>query len=92
MNKNKIFITVSVVIFAMISLFWLVGLQHACQQPAYKDDYSISESNGYLCLINNLNQKIEQKFEVPCDDSLKSLHLQIGTFSGESRSLWKADL
>ena len=92
MNKNKIFITVSVLIFAMISIFWLVGLQHACQQPVYKDDYSISESNGYLCLINNLNQKIEQKFEVPCDDSLKSLHLQIGTFSGESRSLWKAEI
>lgn len=92
MNKNRIFITISVTIFILISIIWLAGLQHAFQQPAYKDSYSISESNGYLCTVNNLNQKIEQEFEVPCDDNLESLQLQIGTFSGDSRSLWKAEI
>lgn len=92
MNKGRIFITVSVAVFAIISIVWLTGLQHAIEQPAYRDYYSISESNGYLCTVNNLDQKIDQKFEVPCDDYLESLHLQIGTFSGDSRSLWKAEI
>lgn len=76
----------------MISVVWLSGLQHAFLQPAYKDSYSISGNNGYLCIVNELDQKIEQKFEVPCDDSLENLSLQIATFSGNSRSQWKAGI
>ena len=90
MNKNKIFITLSTTMFIIISIAWLAGLQNAFQQPDYREGHNISVSDGYQCVVNRLDQKIEQKFEVPCDDALEGLSLQIGTFSGDSRSLWKA--
>lgn len=92
MNKNKIFITLSTAIFIIITIAWLTGLQNAFQQPDYRDGYNISISDGYLCVVNRMNQKIEQNFEVPYDDTLEGLSLQIGTFSGDSRSQWKAEI
>lgn len=92
MKKDNILFFAKTVIFMLVFIVWLAGFKWVLGQPVYRDSYSIADSNGYLCVVNNPEQKIEQQFKAPCDYRIERLYLQIGTYAGSSRSQWKAEL
>lgn len=92
MFKNKILFLVKAAAVIIVFFLWATGLKWVMGQPVYQDSYSIAGSKGTICVVNRMDQKIEQEFEAPCDKKMEGLLLQIGNYAGESRSGWKAEL
>lgn len=79
-------------IIVIACILWVIGLISAVKQPTYKSWFDIGEPSAYSFEVNDLDQKIVQQFEAPCDEVFEKVAVRIGTHWGKSRSQWKVEL
>lgn len=95
MQGNKKDVLLKGIFFAVIlgaCIVWVTGLASALKQPTYKSWFDIGEPSEYSFEVDDLNQKVVQQFEAPCDEVFEKVAVKIGTHWGKSRSQWKVEL
>lgn len=91
-KKTIILKAVFCIILLIICIVWIRGLFYAYKQPTYKTWFNIGEPSEYYFEVKDLNQRIVQQFDAPCDEVFEKVAVRIATYSGQSKSQWKVEL